>query len=169
MSTNIAIQLYRAYETLVLRHRKIIWWLCWRHSHGDIERCRDLVQDVSATLWKRLDRLRTNATPLEEEAWVVMTTRSVLYNLERDEAARQVPTEQLSLAVELAEEQHHCREQLVELMSYLTPQERALLQRELDGYRQHEIAAELGVSVSTVSRRRDKILAKLREISKTIY
>ena len=81
MSDNI--DLYKAYSTLISRHKEVVWAICWKHCHGNRERCRDLVQEVSLVLWTRIDRLRPGASFYEERQWVSLSTRNVLYNLRR--------------------------------------------------------------------------------------
>ncbi len=43
---------YESYTALLSRHRHLVWTLCWARAQGDVERCRDLVQEVSLSLWE---------------------------------------------------------------------------------------------------------------------
>lgn len=162
-----ALTLHTAYEDLLLRHRQTIWKACWRFCKGDRDRCHDLVQEVTMVLWTRLGSLRRGASYFEERHWVYLVARSVLHSLHR--AAPDEPLRlQRAFAEELAEEDCHCRELLVDLVAHLSDADRELLQRELDGYSRSEIAAQLGLAPSTITRRMDAIIEKLKEISKTL-
>ncbi|MBR4739425.1 MAG: sigma-70 family RNA polymerase sigma factor, partial [Bacteroidales bacterium] len=55
----------KAYTELLRRHRTLVWTLCWARARGDYECCRDLVQEVSLSLWEHYGRLRPNATALQ--------------------------------------------------------------------------------------------------------
>ena len=46
-----------SYTDLLYRHRSLVWTLCWARAHGDYEYCRDLVQEVSLSLWEHYGSL----------------------------------------------------------------------------------------------------------------
>ena len=80
-----------AYTELLRRHRPLVWRLCWVRAHGDYELCRDLVQEVTLSLWEHYGRLRPHATALQERAWVLWHTRTVLDHLHRHPSPTLVP------------------------------------------------------------------------------
>ena len=59
---------HESYTALLVRHRQLVWALCWARAHGDRERCRDLVQDVSLSLWEHFGKLRPGANTLTLKA-----------------------------------------------------------------------------------------------------
>ena len=56
------------FDELLKRHRPMVWRMCWISAHGNYERCRDLVQEVSIALWRHFGQLRPDATLQEERA-----------------------------------------------------------------------------------------------------
>ena len=147
----------KAYTELLLRHRPLVWTLCWARSHGDFERCRDLVQDVSLSLWEHYGRLRPDAGPLQERAWVLWHTRSVLDHMHRRPSPTLVP-----LPDDLADEPDDTREAVDELLASLPDLDRRLVQLRLEGYDGEHIAKELGIRRDNVYQRLHRIIERLR-------
>ena len=46
----MATDRHRAYTALLMRHRDMLWRMCWRRADEDYDRCCDLMQDVSIAL-----------------------------------------------------------------------------------------------------------------------
>ena len=69
----------------------MVWALCWKSACGNRSRCKDLLQEVSITLWIHFDELRPDAVPQEEKAWVRWWTRSVLDLQRRKERPSLLP------------------------------------------------------------------------------
>lgn len=149
----------QAYTALLSRHRHLVWTLCWARAHGDRERCRDLVQDVSLSLWEHFGKLRPGATPFEERAWVAWHTRSVLDHLHRRPSPTLVP-----LPDDLPAPQDHSRETLDELLESLKPTDRQLVQLRLEGYSADEISMVLGIKRDAVYQRLHRIIEHLRKV-----
>lgn len=148
----------QSYTALLRRHRKLVWTLCWARSHGDYERCRDLVQEVSLSLWEHFGRLRPHASFLQERAWVVWHTRTVLDHLHRHPSPTLVP-----LRHDITAEDDDIEERLDELMAPFSDTDRLLVRLRLDGYDASEIARQLHVSRDAVYQRLHRIIERLQK------
>lgn len=148
----------QSYTALLCRHRRLVWTLCWARARGDLERCRDLVQDVSLSLWEHYGKLRPEASALEERAWVVWHTRSVLNHHHRRPTPVLVP-----LPTDLSSEEDSCKETLDELLDRLNNTDRQLVQLRLEGYTADEIAEKTGLKRDAVYQRLHRIIERLRK------
>lgn len=151
------------YTDLLLRHKKLIWRLCWRYAKHDIDYCNDLLQEVSLALWEHLGSLRANASLFEEKAWVFWSTRTVLYDIRR--RAEQQPAVILDREMDgLASDEGDDTGELVdELLASLAAEDRLLIRMRLDGYKAAEIGEALGMSPATVYQRIHRIIQKLKK------
>lgn len=156
---------HTAYTALLMRHRNMLWGLCWQRAGGDRDRCCDLLQEVSIALWENFGKLRPDATSGQERAWVRWQARSVFYQIDR----RQVlPTAPLSdrLSNSVAEEDARQRkETLEELLSSLDPDEQRMLRMYLEGYRGEEISAAMGISRNNFYQRMHRAILKMRSVA----
>ncbi|MBQ8703306.1 MAG: sigma-70 family RNA polymerase sigma factor [Bacteroidales bacterium] len=152
------MDLQATYTALLCRHRQLVWTLCWARARGDRERCRDLVQDVSLSLWEHFGKLRPEASPFEERAWVAWHTRTVLDHLHRRPSPTLVP-----LPDNLSASEDHDRETLDELLESLTDTDRQLVQLRLEGYNADEIAEQTGLRRDAVYQRLHRIIERLRK------
>lgn len=148
----------QSYTDLLRRHRPLVWTLCWTRAHGDYERCRDLVQEVSLSLWEHFGRLRPNAGPLQERAWVLWHTRTVLNHLHRRPSPTLVP-----LRDDVAAEEDDSQEQLDDLLAPFSDSDRQLVQLRLEGYEAAEIAQQLNISRDAVYQRLHRIIERLQK------
>lgn len=153
------------FDELLKRHRPMVWRMCWISAHGNYERCRDLVQEVSIALWRHFDQLRPDATLQEERAWVRWQTRSVL-----DFQRRMQRPAPLSLTPGMADMQAaddilEQQEELEELMSTLNDDERRMLRLQLEGYRADEIAEAMGLKRDAVYQRLHRVVGKMRRVA----
>ena len=152
------------YTALLLRHRTRVWRMCWLRARGNWDRCCDLQQEVLIALWLNIDKLRPDATPGEESAWVRWQVRSVLEHAGRH---RQVPTEPLTpaLAESLAiDDTQRFKEDVEEIMSTLNPDEQRMLRMQLEGYHADEIAAIIGLNRGAVYQRLHRAMTKVRRV-----
>lgn len=148
----------QAYTELLRRHRPLVWTLCWTRARGDYERCRDLVQEVSLSLWEHYGSLRPNATALQERAWVFWHTRTVLDHLHRHPSPTLVP-----LPAEMPASEEDSREALAELLDSLGEEDQRLVRMRLDGYEAEEIGRALGINRNAVYQRLHRIIERLRK------
>ncbi len=149
---------HQSYTELLRRHRSLVWRLCWARARGDFERCRDLVQEVSLSLWEHYGRLRPGSGPLQERAWVFWHTRTVLDHLHR----RPSPT-LVALPAEMPADEDDSREHLDDLLASLGDEDRRLVQLRLEGYDASEIAQQLRISRDAVYQRLHRIIERLQK------
>ena len=152
----------KRYTALLLRHRKLVWRQCMKYAGDDMDRCADLVQEVSLSLWERFGRLRPGASFLEERAWVAWCTRTVLHDLHRRRPPDSVPLADW-MAECIPDDSGGGSDTVEELLSCLSEEERRLLQMRLDGYRADEIGERMGLTRNNVYQRIYKIIKKLKD------
>ena len=58
------------FRQMVTRHGGLIRGLCVGYSGGDMERCRDLVQEVTTGMWLRFTRREARMPRAAQAAWV---------------------------------------------------------------------------------------------------
>lgn len=152
---------YETFNRLLRTYAALIWSMCRDASHGDAERCRDLFQDVSVRLWLRIGKLRKDAKPHEEKAWVEWQTRHVLSH-------RRNPRELECCLPELSDEDDAAeaerRTLVADLMAQLQPEDRQLVQMHLEGYTADEIAEQMGLRRDAVYQRMHRIVARMRKL-----
>lgn len=152
------------YQAILWRHHQLIWRRCWRYSRRDVERTKDLVQEVVLALWSRYGRLRPDAGPLAERRWVDLNTRDVLRCLHRRQDPAPVPLDD-DMADRVADERDEARQRVDELLDDLEADERRLVRMNLDGYSAKEIGQALGLSPDAVYQRMHRIIKKLKQIN----
>lgn len=151
------------YTALVSRYGGAIRALCRARARGDNDHCDDLVQDVMLSLWEHFGKLRSDATPQEERAWVIWHTRTVLDHLHRKPVVSMEPLSD-EIADTVADEESVESEMLQSIMADLDENDRQFIQMYLDGYTGEEIAEQLGVSRDVVYKRKQRLLARLRVV-----
>lgn len=150
------------FTSLLIRNHSMLWRMCWRRSGKDTDCCKDLMQEVAIDIWNNLDKLRPDATPSQERAWVGWRARSVFFRIGR---TKQLPTEPLTdeIANSIdADELHRLAEILEGCMSSLSDGERQMMQLYLDGYNAEEIGQQIGVSRDAVYQRMHRTINKMR-------
>ncbi len=153
------------YIELMKRQEKVIFWLCCRYARFRRDRSLDLMQDVRERIWRTLDHLAVDASPDQERAWVRWQTRSVLDRHRRHAALPTAPLDQADDVADAELDRETERQELLdELMAFLPPDDRRLLQRQLQGYSAQEIAAELHLSAHTVQNRLSLARQRLSQI-----
>lgn len=153
------------FDELLKRHRPMVWRMCWISAHGNYERCRDLVQEVSIALWRHFDQLRPDATLQEERAWVRWQTRSVLDFQRRMQRPAPLPLTPGMADLQAADDILEQQEELEELMSTLNDDERRMLRLQLEGYRADEIAEAMGLKRDAVYQRLHRVVGKMRRVA----
>lgn len=154
---------HSAYTELLERHRRMVWALCWKSARGNRSRCKDLLQEVSITLWIHFDELRSDAVPQEEKAWVRWWTRSVLDLQRRKERPSLLPLTAMVADTVAADDLLVQKEEMEHLMAALSPAEQELVRLHIEGYRPKEIASIMGLGRDTVYQRMHRALGKARK------
>lgn len=153
------------FDELLKRHRPMVWRMCWISAHGNYERCRDLVQEVSIALWRHFGQLRPDATLQEERAWVRWQTRSALDFQRRMQRPTPLPLTPGMADLQAADDILEQHEELEELMSTLNDDERRMLRLQLEGYRADEIAEAMGLKRDAVYQRLHRVVVKMRRVA----
>lgn len=153
------------FDELLKRHRPMVWRMCWISAHGNYERCRDLVQEVSIALWRHFGQLRPDATLQEERAWVRWQTRSALDFQRRMQRPTPLPLTPGMADLQAADDILEQHEELEELMSTLNDDERRMLRLQLEGYRADEIAEAMGLKRDAVYQRLHRAVVKMRRVA----
>lgn len=128
----------------------MVWALCWKSARGNRSRCKDLLQEVSITLWIHFDELRPDAVLQEEKAWVRWWTRSVLDLQRRKERPSLLPLTAMVADTVAADDLLAQKEEMEHLMAALSPAEQELVRLHIEGYRPKEIASIMGLSREVV-------------------
>ena len=152
----------QAYTELLKRHRSLVWTLCWARAHGDYERCRDLVQEVSIAIWLHFNQLHPEASLHEERSWVRWLTRTTLDHLHRNQRPPMLALTEAM--VETIGNTDNPSEDIESILSTLTADERKMIQLHMDGYRADEIAEVLGVSRNLVYQRMHRVRKKMSKV-----
>lgn len=156
-------QKVKRYERLLLECNGSIVGFCVSHTE-DREDADDLAQEIFAAVWDGIDGLRSDNIH-QQRRWLkrVMLTSLARHLRQRFKHTRLVDD------IDMADIVADHREAVDELTERLTPGERALLERHLEGYTYAEIARREGVSETSVARRMASIKQKMIETRKEKY
>ena len=147
----------------------MVWALCWKSARGNRSRCKDLLQEVSITLWIHFDELRPDALPQEEKAWVRWWTRSVLDLQRRKERPSLLPLTAMVADMVAADDLLAQKDEMEHLMAALNPAEQELVRLHIEGYRPKEIASIMGLSRDVVYQRLHRALGKARRVLLVLF
>ena len=149
------------FTSLLSRHRPMLWRMCWRRSGRDTECCKDLMQEVSIDLWNHLDKLRPEASPQQERAWVGWRARSTFFRIGR---SKRPPTEPLTdhIANSLKDDSQSHANIIDSYIASLSDNDQQLMQLYLEGYNADEIGQKIGTSRDAVYQRMHRAIKKMR-------
>lgn len=149
------------FRQLMERHKGTIRRLCVLYSDGDVLLCRELMQEAVACMWMNYRRREGLLWEAAQGAWVYWQTMHGINHALRGRKLRDrnMVVSEVDLAAEPCDE-----EGLVdELAAGLAGRERQLLELLRQGYRNEEIAATMGISLSTLKRLRRSMLEHMRQ------
>ena len=148
---------------LVDSYKQVIYKVCFMYATED-ETISDLYQEVVLNLWTAFPRFRSESKP---STWVyrisVNTCISRLHHNIRQPKTVSITTSMADLFPEESEREQ--LKELYQLISQLDELERALILLWLDNKSYEKIAEILGISVSNVGVRINRVKARLREMS----
>lgn len=157
---------HSAYTALLMRHRDMLWRLCLNRANGDGDRSKDLMQEITIALWENYDKLRLDASPAQERAWVRWQARSVFYQIDRRRKVPTIPIEDNLQVDNIADEEAHQRKETLDnFLAALSHEEQRMMKLYLDGYQGDEIGKEMGISRNTVYQRMRRALQKMRNVA----
>lgn len=151
---------YEDFDRLLARNRRLIERACWYFADGNTFLYQELVQQVRVALWDRRLSLRKGSNRHMEKAWVLWQCRSVHSHHQRRKKPDTIPFDEEFF---LPEEEDNSRELIEEMAVELTPKERRLLDLLLEGYKPREIARMMDLTPADVSRRRYRMIEKMRQ------
>lgn len=152
---------YDDFDALVARHRKLIRGLCWWKAGGQAWLMSELIQEVTTQLWRYRHKLRSDATPGEERAWVRFHCRSVFAHSMR-KGEREVEVVPLEEAALVASDEGSHAELIDRLAANLTQQEHRVLELILDDYTDGEIALLLHIGENERGRLYAQVIDKMK-------
>lgn len=149
------------FRQLMERYKGTVRRLCVLYSEDDMLLCRELMQEAVASMWMNYRRREGLLWEAAQGAWVYWQTMHSINHALRGRKVRDrnlVMTE-ADMAMEPCDE-----ECLVdELAAGLAGRERQLLELLRQGYRNEEIAAKMGTSLTTLKRLRRSMLEHMRQ------
>jgi len=154
------------FHKILEEHIGIIRKLCRGYTDTK-EDCEDYEQEVCYQLWKSIENFRGES---KTSTWVYRVTLNVcLYMLKKRKKVELIPTEQTELNQTLEarttiESKNGQEEMLYSSIALLPPIDRAIIMLYLDKIEQAEIAKILGLGISNVGVRINRIKKKLKQI-----
>ena len=147
------------YLALIRIFQQHITNFCSVHSDSLAE-AQDLMQEVFANLWEKIDQLREGSTPAQQNRWLhrVMVT-TLVRHLRHHPFYRRLP---MASAAHLPVEENHNAELLDDLLSHLDPSDRQVIEARLQGYSFAELAERLHTTPEAVKQRVYRIVKSLR-------
>lgn len=150
----------RLFSELVQRNLAKVRHYCVRKTVGHHEDVPDIVQDIVVRLWERRDEMPVDGGAKQQDKWVMGQARNEVARYRRRRRFRVYPLEQVGqVPGEMTGED--IKETLQEYLAMLSPYEREVLGKELEGYTQKEIAESLGLKASTLRKQRERIIKKI--------
>ena len=148
------------YLAMLRIFQKHIANFCSVHSDSLAE-AEDLMQEIFAALWERIDQLRPDSTVKQQYRWLhrLMVT-TVIRHLRHHPFYRPLP---LSAARQLPAEEDSSTELLDDLLASLPPPDRQVIDARLQGYSYAEIAESLHSSPEAVKQRMYRIIKNLKK------
>lgn len=134
---------------------------CYSHSNG-VEDAQDLSQDIMVLIWEKLDTLKPNSTPQQQNRWLYKVMRTAFVrHLWHKPRIKTIP---LSAADNVANEEDS--DGLEELLDCLNDDDRRLLEAYFQGYTHVEVAKAFGLSNEAARQRYHRIIKRLKKWKK---
>lgn len=152
---------------LLEQHKRLIIKIAGTYFADPSQR-NDVMQEIALQLWKGLSKLKQSP---ESSTWVYRIALNVTISYFRKESNRKktLSNYQKQLPVfEIREEKFEEKLQILyQLISHLNPIEKAIIILHLDGCKNGEIADIVGLSLSNISTKINRIKTKLIHHYKT--
>lgn len=152
---------------LLKRNRERLLAFCANACKSNVDEANDLFQDITYSVWKLWGTVDDNASDDEKDRWLMAKARTVRYNFLRYKRLRWGSGD-IDVSDTTDNGQQEIREQIDELLSCLTPDERELIELILKDYNANEIAILKDLKASTVRKRLERIYKKMYNYSKKI-
>ena len=156
-------ELEQKFLSLVDRYKQVIYKVCFMYATDD-ETISDLYQEVVLNLWTAFPRFRSES---KLSTWVYrISVNTCISNLRHNITRPETVSLTMSMGDLFPDESERAQlQKLYQLISQLGELERALILLWLDDKSYEEIAKILGISVTNVGARINRVKTKLREMS----
>lgn len=149
------------FNTLILRHKAMIWHICSDYRLGGVWNIEDCVQEVILNLWKSHKLFEGRCS---EKTWVWRVATNTMLMLKRKEAkslqTKSIETENVEKNAEQSGNENY--QQLQQLIEGLPEESGVIIRAFLDGFSYKEIAEITHSSVGAVAMRIARLKRKLR-------
>lgn len=153
----------KEFEQLMVRHGKIVEFLCRRASYGREVICQELVQECYVALLRHLMERRVEGMEKGERAWVSMQCRSAIDSYRRKRKRADIVSVHDGME-ELLTATHEVTGLTVdELAASLEGAERRCFLLMAEGLSDEELERELGLKHRSVIQMRHNIRKKLEQ------
>ena len=153
----------KRYDQLITDHKGLIIKVCQTYCRGNIEKARDLFQDIALEIWTHMDTYNNKS---KESTW--LWHLAVNTAIDKLRASQRRPILSLGTPLpERAEEASPRRiDDLYEAIAHLSADDQMLVNARLQDYSYEEIAKETGVGEGTLRVRYNRIVKQLRQMMK---
>ena len=153
---------------LMKRHLRLINRRCYIFTLCSNVLYEDAVQDVLLEIALHLDTLDENMSENNERLWVINIIRRTL---RRNKARKEILTyiaDDLENTL-VADTMPDYAELFDEIMPYMEPDDRMLVQYLIEGYKMSEIAEMMDIDKNILTQRKYRLKNKIKNIYKKLY
>ena len=151
----------KRYDQLMTDHKGLIIKVCQTYCRGDIEKSRDLFQDIALEIWTHMDTFKEKS---KEATW--LWHLAVNTAIDKLRASQRRPI--LALGVPLPERATEASprriDDLYEAIAHLSADDQMLVTARLEDYSYQEIAKQTGQNEGTLRVRYNRIVKQLRQL-----
>ena len=156
------------YNELLERYGKYIW-LKSKRANVDTpyKTDKDIVQDISYTIWKILENTALDVFKEKEKLLVYGVTRNVIIMHYRKNKLEDKARKHIDLPSSTYEQNEESI--IAELRQLMSPKDRELLDLYLQGFTLNEIAIVLDKTPTAIRKQKTRIIEKMRNIYNKLY
>lgn len=156
------------YNELLERYGKYIW-LKSKRANVDTpyKTDKDIVQDISYTIWKILENTALDVFKEKEKLLVYGVTRNVIIMHYRKNKLEDKARKHIDLPSSTCEQNEESI--IAELRQLMSPKDRELLDLYLQGFTLNEIAIVLDKTPTAIRKQKTRIIEKMRNIYNKLY
>jgi RNA polymerase sigma factor (sigma-70 family) len=157
----------KEFVDLLDKHQNIIHKICNVYMDAQADR-EDLFQEITLQAWRSINNFRGDS---QFSTWlyrVALNTAITFYKKEKKHAATTY-TESLPIVTEEYNPAEEQVQALYQAISGLSKIDKALVMLYLDDYSYKEMAAMLGITVTNVGAKMNRVKTKLKEETKKYY
>ncbi|HBH25016.1 MAG TPA: RNA polymerase [Cytophagales bacterium] len=148
------------FNELIRKNSAIISRICRAYTNGE-EEFKDYFQEVSIQLWRSLKSFRGEAQP---STWVYRVTLNVCLTQQRKNSIDTVPLQNYDQFEDEVVEKEETIQQLYRALKKLPEPDRAVILLYLEDKSYKEMAEILGISISHVGVKLNRIKAQLKKM-----